>query len=576
MEESITSLIPDTMDTLNKVVEVSEKQFLLLGERLQSIYEKAGGLTDQTIASAKAVQGKKGNRLDQIADLAKKDTAGLKFIQETIHKNTMIFPRSLVHLEKLAFFLEKIDRTARLISAIALEFMVETGRLDNKDKNFIVLANEIKELAGKTFEISDQIRQESREVKETFEDSQTSVARDLEHLAGLTQKGQASVEEAMDKLRELNALSGTALESATSVSKNINNQIEQIIVSMQMQDNISQRISHINQGFQDIHTLVLSDRAIGSSDYTPQQRKRLAGMIYRLQVSQLNLVIADLNQVCRNNFEAFDQIACQIGELRQMLEGTQTKGNYARIFKDLSAGMEQLNAIREQGLAILTRFKEITDKSVCIGKTLSRQVSLVRDISEDAHIKALNAIIASHKLTRGGAVYKVLATELRDQVTHISGLTEDTEQTIVAITDITEEIATDSQGESTKESFGKASTGNRLESLYQTLAGPMDTVVSGCTPLAESIKETLQGIDAIGLLSKSLEETLAGLSPLEDYFSSLGESADKLLFDDPYFHDRYTMDSERIVHREVIGQTSPEALEQPDSQDGLGDNIEFF
>lgn len=586
MEESIISLIPDTMKNLDKVVEASEEQFLLLGQRLQSIYEKAGGLTDQTIASAEAVQKKEGNRLDQISDLAEKDIARLEVIQKTIQKNTRIFPRAIEHLGHLAVFLGDIDRAARQVSTIALEFMVETARIGNLDKNFTVLANEIKELSRKTFGISDQIRLESREVKETFEGSQTLVNREIEHLAGLAQKAETSVEEAMNKIRELAALSVTSLESATGISKDINDQIGQIIVSLQMQDNISQRISHINQGFSDIQILVLSDRPIGSFPYTPEQRTRLAFTIYRLQVSQLNLVITDLNQACQNNFEGFDRIAGQIKGLRLMFEDTGTRENYARIFKGLSAGMAQLAAIREQGLSILARFKKIADKSVSAGENLSRQVSLVRDISEDAHIKALNAIIAAYKLRRDGSVYNVLAMELKDRVTHISGLAENTEQAIARIADATGKISTEPSGGSTEESFDKDRPKDLLASLYQSLAGQMDAVVSGCALLTASIKETILELDAMGLLSKSLEDIQAELDPLEDYFSCLGEPADEFLFNDPYFYERYTMDSERFVHREVLEQDGPDALdpdaldpdalEQTGSGDGLGDNIEFF
>ncbi|MGD9822794.1 hypothetical protein [Desulfobacter sp.] len=581
MEESIISLIPDTMKNLDKVVEASEEQFLLLGQRLQSIYEKAGGLTDQTIASAEAVQKKEGSRLDQISDLAEKDIARLKFIQKTIQENTQVFPRALAHLGNLAIFLADIDRAARIVSTIALEFMAETARIGNLDKNFTVLANEIKELSRKTFGISDQIKLESREVKETFEGSQTLVIREIEHLAGLAQKAETSVEEAMNKIRELAALSVTSLESATGISKTINDQIGQIIVSLQMQDNISQRISHINQGFSDIQTLVLSDRPIGSSPYTPEQRTRMAFTIYRLQVSQLNLVITDLNQACQNNFEAFDRIAGQIGGLRQMFENTGTRENYARIFDGLSAGMAQLAAIREQGLSILAQFKIIADKSVSAGENLSRQVSLVRDISEDAHIKALNAIIAAHKLRRDGSVYNVLAMELKDRVTQISGLAENTEQTIARIADAAGEISTEPSGGSTKASFDKHRPQDLLAFLYQSLAGQMDAVVSGCALLTGSIKETVLGLEAMGLLSKSLEDARAELGPLEEYFSSLGEPADEFLFNDPYFYERYTMASERLVHRDVLEQDGSDsldtdALEQSGSGDGLGDNIEFF
>ena len=220
MQKLIISLIPDTMKALDNVVAACEEQFLVLGQRLQSIYEKAEGLTDQTIASAEAVQTQDGNRLNQILDVAKKDIAGLEVIRETIQENTRIFPMALAHLKKLALFLEGIDRAARQISTIALEFMVETARIGNSDKNFTVLSNEIKQLSQKTFEISNQIKLESQGVKESFEGSQTMVTREIGHLAVLAQEAEASVEEAMTKIRELAALSFAALESATGISKN--------------------------------------------------------------------------------------------------------------------------------------------------------------------------------------------------------------------------------------------------------------------------------------------------------------------------------------------------------------------
>ena len=44
----------------------------------------------------------------------------------------------------------------------------------------------------------------------------------------------------------------------------------------------------------------------------------------------------------------------------------------------------------------------------------------------------------------------------------------------------------------------------------------------------------------------------------------------------PIFLERYTMDAERLVHRDTLEQTGFQATEQAGSQDGLEDNIEFF
>ena len=112
-----------------------------------------------------------------------------------------------------------------------------------------------------------------------------------------------------------------------------------------------------------------------------------------------------------------------------------------------------------------------------------RQISLVRDISDDAHIKALNAIIAAHKLKQNGSVYNVLAMELKERVTQIFGLAENTEQTIAKIADATGKISTSARDGSEEESFDKGCPQDRLASLQQDLEGQMDAVSSGWCPV---------------------------------------------------------------------------------------------
>lgn len=574
MPDSIPDDIEITIDELDKIVARSETDFLHLGRRLQSIYETASDLTDQAAASTKLMQDNDGNLFTHIKQLTGAAIDNLEDVQVSVRKNMAAFPSALTRMEELAPVQQGIDKIAKYIKAIALNFVVETSRSRHQDENFTILAKEIKIISERIFEISDRIKTDADRFRTVLADAQKMVNTKSDALATLTGQAKGTVNLAIQRIQELTGLSLSTLETVESVSLAINGQVTQIIVSLQMQDNISQRISHIIQGLGDIQTLIFSDRPMGTRNYSPEQRKSLAHSILQLQRAQLEQIIEDLGTTFQDNLSAFARIDSEIRELSQTTRETRMTGDHTRLISGLSDTLSQLDLLGEEGMSILDQFRDVSASASKVSERFSGHIGLVRAMGEDSHIKALNAIIAAHKLHKDGATFKVLARELRDMTDQILPFCTRIEDILTKITatatGLKEGSDTRISGDTDAGTLGKAVSD--IQEGYQTMQGQLTAAMAQGEGLTTAIEQVLGELDFLKEMPRALDINLSRLKTFETYFSDV--PADARLFDDPYFLERYTMEMERSIHRQKLSpvQTVQEAC----TDEEFEDNVELF
>jgi methyl-accepting chemotaxis protein len=578
---NIAENINNVIKSCSETVSASEDDFIKLGSYLQKVYGTVSNLTVQTDTSAKLLQGKDGNILENIKGISNSILLKLDSSQKNINETVSSVTNMISFMNKFTDIQGNIDKAAKYLNAVALNIIIETARTSEIDENFTIIANEIKELSSKITEISGKIRKDSEIALLDFNSADSNIASALKEFEVLKVDSRDTISASITDTEGLLDRSFATIKSVNESTKSINSEVGKIIVAIQLHDNINQRIQHINQGFEDVLQLTETDDPLGEKNYNREERIGLASQIVDIQYSQLQEIVTDLDSIHINNSAAFEGIIEQITEFNNnllLVEGDKSKGN---MILNLSSSLNHLNDLRNQGNSVIENLHEISLKSSETAQRLSSHIDLVQTISDEAHIKALNAIIASDKLGYEGLTLKVLSQEMRNISDETDTFVSDVEEILKEITCSASILKKSSVNETAEDDLETTQLiDNEIRSITETYSEVKKNLImayQGGDDLKNSIKQSINELNFLKDMTESFKNSLDIIESLKGYFKEFDVDMNKTLLNDSYFSERYTMEKERIVHNQSINKaeeaanhTDP-AQDRSEEDDDLGD-----
>lgn len=573
--------IQHLMNSLTRVPESAEKDFIKLGSFLQSIHTNISDLVNQTDGSATLLQGDDENVLDSMTRIADSTMESLEQIHHMINDSIQPIIEIINQLNGLYDIQEDIKHISRYLNAVAFNFVVETSGSHMKDERFSILSGEVKKLAEQIHGISSRIKQDTESAHSRFSDAKSMISMRLTELEKLTAEAKNHIQDSIGETRELMEFSVSAIEQSNSSSVLINSQIGNIIVAMQMHDNISQRIEHIKQGLEDVRTLCSTQEPIGQRDYSGEERAGIAYHILLVQVSQLEEIISDIGAVFTENSQAFEKIVEEIDSFLKNLFSVKGKDADFDFTTGLKDSLGRINTLKNQGASMISEVERIASGSLETSEQLADYSRQLHTISQESQIKALNAIIAAEKLREHGRALKVLAREMRVMTERIDGFTNHVNQIIESITKTSKDLNSSSSAIKTEEEEELSQT---IEHSISDISRTYDMVNSNMGDIREKggqIKTmTCQVVGELVFLETMIDDLqglLIGVKELKKEFEPFQHAFSGSLANDPYFSERYTMEKERRIHKEGLGEKEESSVETVSGEDdGLGDNIDLF
>jgi septal ring factor EnvC (AmiA/AmiB activator) len=208
-------------------------------------------------------------------------------------------------------------------------------------------------------------------------------------------------------------------------------------------------------------------------------------------------------------------------------------------------------------------------------------VADIERIGEEIKLIALNAQIKSAYTGEEGAALGVLAEAIQrlsiDAIDH-TGSVSSVLQSIIAVT---ERLRGIEEGCEQGEQVGimVATLATLLESLREVNEAlrrsliEMDETVSR---LSAEIEQTTSGIAVHQQVSQVLERAIRGLSAIAAEARRVAPEAPGRERNFDALASRYTMQSERNIHRSLLERSAGELSAAPVSEQELGDNVELF
>ncbi|WP_022664978.1 methyl-accepting chemotaxis protein [Desulfospira joergensenii] len=602
----ILSRLPELSESLGDTLQKIEPQFAQLGQDLQMVYAESGDLAKGIMNSADGMTDRsETGLLHHIGEIVDDSLTTLSGCREMITGSLQNITASTGHLSELCSICETIRKSSRFLNIIGLNIGVESCRTSEATAMFENFGEEIKALAGNIGEISATIYGNSETVRKDQLEVHNDITDGMKTFDELSQSAETAVQQAMEEIETIGGLASSTLEKAGSHSQKISNIVGEIVMSIQFHDIARQQIEHIISALGDISDLLGKgpdslDPEDEPADDDGSARKGRAQSILALQAAHLKQVIAETKGVYEKMQASFESIGDEVDQLMENVSASCSEEGEAsgleQGFKNFRAKLEDLGQLLNRGNELEEQIKKTMDQSSRAVSTLSLHTDQVTSINIDLQYKAINAIIMTNKLGDKGATLEVLARSVRDLSNESNTLVKEVLNIITSITD----LAVSSDSGSLNRSTGEAGVSGisleegigRISNAYEEYRESSFQAEERSRKLMESIDRTRKELD---FFPEWIESSAGVLREMEDLLEVLapwkGLGDDLSINGEDDLAQRYTMESERKIHEELIaadgkemtGEDRDKSVEVPEpkegseeEEDGLDDNIELF
>lgn len=198
--------------------------------------------------------GVDGGSVDDFHVFAVKTSDTLRQFVESVVENSHL-AMSLVEMndrissqtQEVRGMLGEIEGIAKQTNLLALNAAIEAARAGEAGRGFAVVADEVRDLSGRTNHFSKQIRNSLTNMQTTIAATEQAInqmaAKDMTF--ALTSKG--DVEQAMNDIEAMTRRTGDTVGELNGIAAEVETAVAQAIVSLQFQDMVTQLLSHVSR-----------------------------------------------------------------------------------------------------------------------------------------------------------------------------------------------------------------------------------------------------------------------------------------------------------------------------------------
>lgn len=590
-------LLSTIQSGLLSVSENSEEDFLQLGHQLQVGYRSVTGLADLALSALQVTGAEEsGGDFTDAYHGVKKALDELKNRREMVESKLPPVKEVVDYLDDLNSKRDEIEMIAKYLRAVALNIFIETARAEISNKNFSIIAEEIKELSENIIGMAKSIREDSVNAKNRFIEMYTNIASGITTMNSVTTDAEESVYDSIKSIDHLMKLSHQSVKQAEEMSREISREVGNIVVGVQFHDDMRQRLEHVVSAIGRVETLF--NEATQDENQSNENRLASAYSIVKIQKAQVVGIIDELENIYHKNKASFENIIIEIEELVDILarDSRQDLGEND-IFDTLSAALSDFQNLDSQGVELVKQLDEAYQQASVTTEALSQQANQIHEVSRESHIKALNAIIATQDMGHNGRTLLTLAGEMKTLsqqadsfVTDVTGIIK---SILESVRNISIQETDDGVGKNDDEQSRLNIVVEQITSACAKMQSNSETIYKESEELSSSLATAKANLDFFPVISSNLNLYMNNLNDAMEILSPWAEFAGGESLE----NETYTMEKERKIHEQALDMISEPTggsatdsdtagapvMSEPetesmtgDDEDEFDDNIELF
>jgi methyl-accepting chemotaxis protein len=231
----------------------------LLGEAIGNLtgsftnmHENTRRQRDVTVAATSGIDN--GNSRQQFDDFVKDTSTVMQRVVDSIVNNSKLGVELIELTDSIASrardvqsILSEIGSIAKQTNLLALNAAIEAARAGEAGRGFAVVADEVRDLSGRTSQFSQQINTVIQNMQATVKQTEEAIQRMASHDLSFAFESKKSVELIVSTMERQNQQRGTAISQLAGIADEVELQVGRAVTALQFQDIVSQLLGHASR-----------------------------------------------------------------------------------------------------------------------------------------------------------------------------------------------------------------------------------------------------------------------------------------------------------------------------------------